>query len=70
MACPRCHSTDFRSNRIETLTLGQAAANLWAAHRAGRGTVGLRGLLGWACVQAANTLRDPWSCDHCRESFR
>lgn len=68
--CPRCQSIACRSNLLPNLRLGEALGNAWAEQRRRRTGRALRALASWAFIEAANGMREPWSCDHCRESFR
>jgi len=68
--CPLCLSTTCRSNRISNLRFEEIAGNVWSATRSGRAAQGLRDLTGWVCVEAANALRNRWSCDYCGHGFR
>lgn len=70
ITCPRCLSIDCHSIRIPNLSLLEAARRAWGSHRAGNGSDSIRTLAAFACVEAANAVRDRWSCEYCHHTFR
>lgn len=67
--CPRCKSTDCRSNAIANLSFGEATSIFIAARRSGHATYGVRTMLGWVGVEFANVMRLPWLCQYCGLHF-
>ncbi len=67
--CPVCQSVECHSNHYPNIALREVANLALDEHQAGRTRHALRLVLGWAFIAAANAIRDPYACDHCRENF-